>query len=184
MVLLIIAIVGFDSDVFFFERVSNRMRSTITGVQSGSFEDDNEQGRLESYIAPFVFLAENPVSLIVGAGNTRGHSDTQGEDFARHSTLASSHYYFGFLTGLIYIVFFVSVLTMTYKTGKRGASSRADIDRVLLASLVAMIPWWLLGHAPISIPRGMALVMVVCGLALANQNLAFNTVRRRAFQTS
>jgi len=163
--------VGWDSDLFFFERYEKRFKIAL----ENPLGDENERARLLSYVGPVEHLTKNPLFFVLGEGNTAGRWSpiagvSQKSQNASHSSFAFSYYGFGMIAALCNVFLIASATLIMYRV-VRSAGNRHAPQAVaalcLLASLVGMIPWWLFGHATASDPRGMMLYMLVLGLVAA-----------------
>jgi len=175
-------LIGWDSELFFFGRYKKRFAMAV----DAPFEGVSERERALSYTEPFAHVAENPQFLFVGEGNSGGRRAPVARvrhsgDKATHSSFSWSYYGFGMTAAFCNVFIFVYAVSTMFKAVRSAGNllaPRGMMAICLLASLMGMLPWWLFGHATMSIPRGMMLYMLVLGLVAAFIELRRNSTTR------
>ncbi|VAX11784.1 hypothetical protein MNBD_GAMMA26-1255 [hydrothermal vent metagenome] len=172
--------IGWDSEVFFFERVQVR---TIAMIEN-PYESEYETERLYAYSEPFEHLIENPGFFFVGEGLGADKLASRGQlgvqrlfDSARaatHAVFAKAYYTYGMLASLVYMLLVVS--GFLYLKDRIRARPKAYMVSnryapALFASMLGMLPWFVFGHAAVSQPRGAMMFFLLFGLLAALKNL-------------
>jgi hypothetical protein len=165
LAVIVFAQVGWDSEYFFFDRVINRTQAMI----QNPYEDKRESERIYAYTEPFEHLVENPLFLFIGEGFARrkvgGNELTAGNDAATHAVFAAAYYAYGMMAALAYMYLLFKAFQTTWKYAHEKANKYSNrFSQALLASLLGFIPWFILGHAAVSQPRGAMLMFFVFGL--------------------
>lgn len=166
----VILAVGISSQLFFFDRLSNRSQAIL----ENPFQDERESERILAYIEPFQHVAGKPQFLVLGEGVTVRYSDSwvvpEQAGKATHATFAMAYYSYGMLAALLYGLIMLRALHATGKLARRKHSFTGLLSQSLLLSAIALLPWVAFGHAPVSTPRGAMLFFLVIGLisSLAN----------------
>ncbi|CUH97905.1 O-antigen ligase family protein [Leisingera aquaemixtae] len=166
----VILAVGITSQLFFFDRLSNRSQAIL----ENPFQDERESERILAYIEPFQHVAEQPQFLLLGEGITVRYSDTRAvpeqAGKATHAAFAMAYYSYGMLAALLYGSLVLRALRAAGQLARRKGSFAGLLSQSLLLSVVALLPWVAFGHAPVSTPRGAMLFFLVIGLisSLAN----------------
>ena len=166
--------IGWDSELFLFERLKRRTMAAI----ENPYEDPQESERILSYVEPFGHLMENPEFLFLGRGRARGKTAQRGEisgtqrlysrvNRATHSAFSMTYYTSGMIAAFcnVFLVMrgFLKVLHEARSSEHIDGKGRV-IPQVMLASLVGMLPWWMFAHGSVSAPRGAMFFFLVFGL--------------------
>lgn len=69
----VILAVGISSQLFFFDRLSNRSQAIL----ENPFQDERESERILAYVEPFQHIAEQPQFLLLGQGVTVRYSESR-----------------------------------------------------------------------------------------------------------
>lgn len=180
----VILAVGISSQLFFFDRLTNRSQAIL----ENPFQDERESERILAYIEPFQHLAEQPQFLVLGEGITVRYAETwvlpEQAGQATHATFAMAYYSYGMLAAILYGSLMLRALLVTGRLAKRKGSFTGVLSQSLLLSAVALLPWVAFGHAPVSTPRGAMLFFLVIGLISSLTNFSeaprpVKTVKRR-----
>ncbi len=170
----VFSFVGWDSDLFYFERVVTRTTAAITNP----YEDVRETERIYAYSEPFEHLWENPHFLLVGEGvsitktGIRTHQDGK----ATHAVFAKAYYSYGFVASVVYIALLISgfrYLLRQLRRKHREQLLSPLVYQALFAGLLGMLPWFVFGHAAVSQPRGAMLFFLYFGLIASIRNIYF-----------
>ena len=169
ILIMIIGSFGLESNLFYFDRVIKKTEVLL----EADFSDDNEQGRLKSLTEPLNYLSEYPSSIVVGLGNTRGKKG--GAVFNYHNTPAAAYHFFGLLGAFAHTGLFFLAMNISFSGSRKRYQSAFTTGcyRGLAIVFVAFIPWWLLGHATASVPRGVMLYFFMLGLVCAVEKMAY-----------
>lgn len=167
--------IGWDSDMFFFERVENR---TIAAIEN-PYEDERETERIFAYVEPFDHVVNNPSFFVFGEGVAIGKLDVMSEQAsaATHAVFAKAYYSYGMITAFIYIFLVVSgfrylFFQMRFHSYTGGVP--LAYAQALFAGLAGMLSWFVFGHAAVSTPRGAMLFFLMFGLISSLRNFAPN----------
>lgn len=169
--------VGVTSNLFFFDRLTNRTQA----VFSNPLTDERESERLLSYVEPIEHVSENPRFLVVGEGVTtryaNGRVAPEQAGKATHAVFAMAYYSYGFLAAILYLVLIARALLASGAASLRGRSVSSVMAQSMFLSMVALLPWVVFGHAAVSSPRGAMLFFFVLGLisSLAHFRLPLRT---------
>ncbi len=165
---IVIGSIGVESEIFYFDRV---VKKTVV-LLDGDFTDDNEQGRVRSFVEPWFYLLDHPESIILGQGNTRGKVGRIA--FAAHFSLAAAYHYFGLIGAFAFVILNLLPYLLLIQAMRISPpdSFAQNFSRMMIAAFVAMIPWLVLGHAAASMPRGSMLFFFVIGLAIVARRFA------------
>jgi hypothetical protein len=161
---LLVLTVGVNSEIFFFDRLTNR----TAAVFDNPLEDERESERLLSYVEPFEHLVEHPIFLVVGQGVAINRSNTVVPEVAgkaNHALFAISYYANGMVAALLYMFLLASAFfyTLRHVKGRRSGMGQC-LSHALLASVIGVAPWAIFGHAMVSTPRGAMMFYFVFGL--------------------
>lgn len=168
--------IGWDSELFLFERLERRTMAAI----ENPYEDPQESERILSYVEPFGHLIENPEFLFLGRGQVRAKMAKRGEisgtqqlysgvNPATHSAFSMTYYSSGMIAAFCNVFLVMSGFLKVF----HGAKSSEHLPlpawervapMVMLASLMGMMPWWLFAHGSVSAPRGAMFFFLVFGL--------------------
>ncbi|KIC35669.1 O-antigen ligase family protein [Leisingera sp. ANG-M7] len=166
----VILAVGISSQLFFFDRLSNRSQAVL----ENPFQDERESERVLAYVEPFQHVARKPQFLVLGEGVTVRYSDSwvvpEQAGKATHATFAMAYYSYGMLAALLYGALMLRALHAAGRRARRKYSFTGLLSQSLLLSAIALLPWVAFGHAPVSTPRGAMLFFLIIGLisSLAN----------------
>lgn len=160
---LVVATVGVGSNLFFFDRLSNRTQAIFEDPLS----DERESERILAYVEPFQHVAENPLFIFIGEGNvaTRGGFLPEQAGKATHALFAKAYYSYGLIAAVLYMI----IIYFAYSTALRQVRARRNslypqYSQAMFASFVALLPWAIFGHAIVSSPHGAMLFFLIIGL--------------------
>ena len=167
--------VGFDSDLFYFDRITER----TTAALENPYEDERESERINAYTEPFKHLSNNPIYLFFGEGFSRtkvkGIDDiTDGINRADHAVLAKAYYAYGMTTSLSLVFLYLLLMNYTFKQIRITSNNdlfSSKFTRLLFVLLIGFSSWFSFGHAAVSNPRGSMLMFFVFGLVAAQRNM-------------
>ena len=173
-VLLIFSTVGWNSEVFYFERLT---KSTARIFEEGE-DTRSEAERKYAYTEPFEHLVKNPLFLFFGEGLAKekigSNRLTAGRGMATHAVFAKAYYAYGMIVALLYLFLLVYAFVVTLAYSNKKLNSATSFSRALLASLLGLFPWYMLGHAAVSTPRGAIMLFFVFGLVSAQSNIHYS----------
>jgi hypothetical protein len=157
--------IGWDSDLFFFDRVYERTQAMI----EAPFDDVRELERINAYIEPFSHLVANPQFLVLGEGASISKTDFVGQQVgkANHAVFAQAYYSYGMIAAFTYVVLVISgfIYLIRQITRRRLKNILTPLYyQALFASLLGMLSWFAFGHAAVSTPRGAMLFFLLFGL--------------------
>lgn len=162
--LVLFSAVGWDSEIFFFERLENRTQAML----ENPYEDERETARLFAYIHPFFHAAEHPEFFVFGRGQT--YYDY---GIADHAVFAKAYVAYGLIAAFLYPLLVFRVFMLLWGRARRPFRPDPFVQQfaqALLISMLGMLPWILFGHAAVSAPRGAMLLFLVVGLAASLKN--------------
>lgn len=161
---LLVMMVGVNSQVFFFDRLTNR----TAAVFENPLADERESERLLAYVEPFEHVTEHPVFLITGQGIAINRSKAVVPEVAgkaNHALFAVSYYANGMIAALLYMFLLASVFFYALRHVKARRSGIGQyLSHALLASVFGIAPWAIFGHAMVSTPRGAMMFYFILGL--------------------
>jgi len=161
---IVILLVGVNSQIFFFERLTNR----TAAVFDDPFADKRESERILAYVEPFEHVIENPVFLIAGQGVAINKSRTVVPEVAgksSHALFAISYFANGMTAALLYMFLLASAFFYALQHVKARRSGIGEYySHALLACVLGLAPWTIFGHAMISQPRGGMMLFFIFGL--------------------
>jgi len=161
---ILILLVGVNSQIFFFDRLTNR----TVAVFDNPLEDERESERLLAYVEPFEHVVEHPSFLVSGQGIAITKSRTvvpEVADKASHALFAATYYSRGMIAAVLYM-FLLGVMffyTLQHVKGRRSGIGQY-YSHALLASVLGIAPWAIFGHAIVSTPRGAMMFFFTLGL--------------------
>ena len=166
--------IGFDSDLFYFDRVTKR----TTAALENPYDDERESERIDAYTQPFEHLLKNPLYLFLGEGFGRakvsGTPDLSGAiNRADHAVFAKAYYAYGLITSFSIVFLFFFLTNYTFKLIRKTSNSKlfsSKLTRLLFVLLVGFSSWFSFGHAAVSNPRGTMLMFFVFGLVASQRN--------------
>jgi len=172
--LTVFSAVGWNSDLFFFDRIEHRVNAMI----DNPYVDPRETERLYSYTEPFEHVVEHPRFLLIGEGlSVRKIPESHGGERAGknyHSLFAAAYYAYGMVAAFIFVFLviagFLFVWKQIWRFRQQGLSIPLLCAQALFASMLGMLPWLLLGHAVVTLPRGTMLFCLLFGLAASLKN--------------
>lgn len=169
---LVFSAIGWDSELFYFERVTTRTDAML----NNPYEDVRETERLYAYSEPFEHLFENPVFLIFGEGTSIGKTSAipQQAGQATHAVFASAYYCYGMVAALTYLLMAISIVLHLWRNTRRTWDSgmiTALYYQALFAGSLGLLSWFMLGHAAVSTPRGAMLLFLLLGIISALRNV-------------
>ena len=161
---ILFSAVGWDSEIFFFDRLENRTQAML----ENPYEDERETARLFAYIDPFFHMQKHPEFLVFGRGQTYSSYG-----IADHAVFAKAYVAYGMMAAFLYMFLVARVFLLL--RGKASTPFRLDpfvqrFAQTLLISMLGMLPWVMFGHAAVSSPRGAMLLFLVLGLATSLKN--------------
>ena len=161
---IVVLFVGVNSQIFFFDRLTNR----TTAIFENPLEDERESERLLAYIEPFEHVMENPVFLIAGQGVAINKSRRVVPEVAgksNHALFAISYYANGMLAALLYMFLIGSAFfyALQHVKGRRDGIGQY-YSHALLACILGLAPWTAFTHAIVSQPRGGMMFFFILGL--------------------
>jgi hypothetical protein len=175
--IIVFSTVGWSSEYFFFSRLINRTQIALTNP----YEDERETERLYAYTEPWEHLAKNPLFAVIGYGFARakvqGDGLNDGANAATHAVFAAAYYAYGMLTSLALVFLLIRMLLYTWHKVRKIPNSYGfsyHYSRAAFAALLGFIPWFMLGHAAVSQPRGAMLMFLMYGLVAAQHNMIFS----------
>lgn len=165
---LLILLVGVNSQIFFFDRLTNR----TAAVFENPLEDERESERLLAYIEPFGHVIENPIFLVSGQGigiyKVRSVvPEVAGK--ASHALFAIAYYSNGMVAAILYMFLLLSAFyyalqhVRARRFGDHG-NNGIGLSHACLAITLGLAPWAIFGHAMVSQPRGAMMFFFVLGL--------------------
>lgn len=166
--IILVLIVGVNSELFFFDRLTNR----TAAVLDNPLADERESERLLAYVEPFEHLIENPAFLVSGQGvgifKVRGVVP-EVADKASHALFAISYYSNGMIAAILYMFLLFSAFYYALQHVRSRRLSTDDgtglgLSHAYLAMTLGLAPWALFGHAMVSQPRGAMMFFFVLGL--------------------
>lgn len=180
----IIGFVGWDSDIFYFERIERRTRATF----ENPLENEMESERISSYVDPFIVVSENPAMLIGGQGITakrvavRGHSVSGespfavdlGRNIADHSVFSKATLTYGMAAAGCYLLLWFNALRSGYYEARFGMTSSGlsrYFPQLTFAAVVGLTAWVAFDKGIIIQPRGAMMFFFITGLIGVCQNL-------------
>jgi len=156
--------IGINSEVFFFERLTNR----TTAIFDDPLNDKRESDRLLAYVDPFYHVIENPMFLLAGEGNAITRSrvvEAQVWSGANHALFASSYYSGGLISSFLYMFLMANGMYFAYwHMRRRQGGSTAGHSQALFLCMIGLVPWVLFGHAMVSTSRGAMMFFFIFGL--------------------
>ncbi|MEO1542726.1 MAG: O-antigen ligase family protein [Pseudomonadota bacterium] len=166
----IIAVVGVGSQLFFFDRLTNRTEA----IFDNPVADERESERLFAYTEPFEHVAEHPRFLIIGEGNaisqTVGPSEKYGQ--ATHAVFAAGYYAYGMVGAFLLWFLILRALFVANRFRHIAKGTMAELQaQALTLSMLAILPWAVFGHAIVSTPRGTMIFFLQVGLVAALSRL-------------
>jgi len=168
--LTIFSTVGWNSNLFFFDRIENR----VTAMIDDPYKDPRETERLYSYTEPFKHVIKHPRFFFVGEGlSVRKIPESFGGERAGknyHSLFASAYYAYGMIAAFIYVFFIFRIFFFVWQQIRRFSGTNSIpllYSQALFAAMLGMLPWLLLGHAVVTLPRGTELFCLLVGLIAA-----------------
>lgn len=161
---VLVLMVGVNSELFFFERLTNR----TTAVFEDPFSDERESERILAYVEPFEHIIEHPAFLVSGQGVAILKSRTVVPEVAgksNHALFAISYYANGMVAALLYMFLLGSAFfyALQHVRGRRSGIGQY-FSHALLASVLGLAPWAIFGHAMVSQPRGAMMFFFIFGL--------------------
>jgi hypothetical protein len=183
MGILIFSFVGWESDLFMFWSIENR---TIQMIEDPT-EKETDRERLFAYTEPWEYVWENPRYLYFGRGlgaekvNNEIKTENKNENRANHAVFAQAFYSYGLIAAVLYMLLFYSALKKTFDFCR--SPSPNTFSKTLLPGLLGLLPWFMLGHAAVSMPRGAMLFFFLMGLVAIQNNLneEFEANEQRSF---
>jgi hypothetical protein len=174
-----INIVGWNSNVFYTERLEKTTNRTLTEGFSSTNERETE--RFDAYVEPFEHVVTYPEYFILGEGasalkgskwNPFGIYMGGFGNRADHAVFAKSFYAYGLIAACLYFILLFKSGWSTYQNCFKSNNPKSYIySRMILASIAGISTWFFFGHAAISAPRGAMLFFFVMGLAEVQKNL-------------
>ncbi|WP_282154045.1 O-antigen ligase family protein [Ruegeria atlantica] len=162
--ILLVMLVGVNSQVFFFDRLTNRSAA----IFDNPLEDERESERLLSYVEPFEHVLEHPSFFLAGQGIAILKSNAVVPEVAgkaNHALFAVSYYANGMAAAVLHMCLLGSAFfyVLRHVKGRRSGIGQY-FSQALLASVVGIAPWAIFGHAMVSQPRGAMMFYFILGL--------------------
>jgi O-Antigen ligase len=175
----VFSFIGWDSDLFFFERVVERTQAMLTKP----YEEEWERERIYAYSEPFEHLLQNPQFLFIGEGASIVKTGFMGQqaDKATHAVFAKAYYSYGMIAAFTYVFLVTSGFAYLVRKIKRGRSVNMFTSlyyQAFFASLLGMLPWFVFGHAAVSAPRGAMLFFLLFGLIASLKNVEISELQQ------
>lgn len=169
--------IGFDSDLFVFDRITKR---TIAALEN-PYKDERESERIFSYSQPFEHLLNNPIYLFIGEGWARKkventevfEGNKKRGDRADHAVFAAAYYAYGLITSFSIVILYFLLTNYTFKLIRKTSNSKlfsSRLTRLLFILLMGFSSWFTFGHAAVSTARGAMLMFFVFGLVASQRN--------------
>jgi len=160
-----VLMVGVNSEVFFFDRLTNR----TAAVFDNPLADKRESERLLAYVEPFEHVIEHPAFFFVGQGvaiNRKSNAVIpEVADKASHALFAISYYANGMVAALLHMFLLGSAFFFAFQHVKAKRSGIGQyFSHALLACVLGLTPWAFFGHAMVSQPRGAMMFYFIFGL--------------------
>ncbi|MEM9341980.1 MAG: O-antigen ligase family protein [Pseudomonadota bacterium] len=162
----IVGSVGIGSQLFYFERLENSFQAIFDNPQ----HQQSESERLLAYSEPLGHVLNHPSFVLFGEGvavrysGATSRSDQYGQ--ATHSVFAVAYYSYGLIAAVLYISLILrSLMHSGHIAISYHRTFNGFIAQAVFLSILALTPWTLLGHAPVSTPRGAMLFFLIIGLA-------------------
>jgi len=171
--LTVFSAVGWNSNLFFFDRIENRVSEMI----ADPYHDERETGRIYAYTEPFSHVMEHPRFFFVGEGVSvrkipnAGGGERAGK--AYHALFGAAYYAYGMVAAFIYMFFIFRIFFFVWQQMRRFSGTNSIpllYSQALFAAMLGMLPWLLLGHAVVTLPRGTELFCLLVGLIAALRN--------------
>lgn len=173
----IISVVGWNSEVFYFERIERRTRATL----NQPFDNEMESERFGSYIDAFDAVANNPLLLIGGEGlsgirsRARGYQVNQSpfktnldRNLADHSVFGMGTMTYGMIAAFCYIAILIRAALSCYSHAITSRSLTAApehaLPQLVFASVFAMSAWVAFDKGIVMQPRGAMMFMLIIAL--------------------
>ncbi|WP_018971059.1 O-antigen ligase family protein [Rubritalea marina] len=161
--LVLVWVMGTDSKMFFFDRLENRTAAMF----DAPLDDAREAGRVYAYLHPFIYVGQHPVTAFIGTGNAKDSMASVPmhpifKTGADHAVFAQATYSYGMFSAVAYCALLGTALLHAFKY-IRQTSFTGMYAQTLFLSLVGVVPWFMLGHAAVSQPRGAMLFFVLLG---------------------
>ena len=161
---VVVLLVGVNSQIFFFERLTNR----TTAIFENPLEDERESERLLAYVEPFEHVVENPQFLIAGQGVAINRSRTVVPEVAGHSNhalFAISYFANGMIAAFLYMFLLGGAFfyVLQHVKGRRSGIGQY-YSHALFACILGLAPWTAFTHAIISQPHGAMMFFFILGL--------------------
>lgn len=166
--------IGWESQYLKFEWLQAKTQDQL----ENPYGSVGTSERLFAYTEPFLHLVENPQFLFFGQGFAREKVDNNpgllaGQDAATHAVFAAAYYGYGMLAAAIYMFLLFSAMRLAWRGSWEAGNLRSTVySKALLASLLGLSSWFMLGHAAVSEPRGAMLLFVSFGLVVAHQRVS------------
>lgn len=172
---LLFSFVGWESDLFMFWKIENK---TIQMIEDPTATETDRE-RLFAYIEPWQHLWDNPQYLYFGRGlstekvqkelKTGIKMGGKGENAANHAVFAQAYYSYGLIAAFLYVFLLFSAIKTTFNYCNQSIPN--TFSKTLLPGLLGLLPWFVLGHAAVSQPRGAMLFFFLMGLVAIQKNL-------------
>lgn len=178
----IIGFFGWNSDVFYFERIERRTQATM----ENPFSNDMENERFGSYIEPFQLAELNPTLIVLGEGLTidrvRGRGQwimhplfpSPGWNIADHSVFAMATIKYGMLAAFCYLALHIFTVFAAYSEASYSRWSEGlarYFPQLAFASAFGMTAWVAFDKGIILQPRGAMMFLFIIGLINVSSNL-------------
>ncbi len=161
---IVILLIGVNSQIFFFDRLTNR----TAAVFEDPLADERESERLLAYVEPFEHLIENPEFLISGQGvaiNKSRRMTPEVAGKASHALFAISYYANGMIAAFLYMFLLASAFfyALQHVRGRRSGIGQ-NCSHALFACVLGLAPWTAFTHGIVSQPHGSMMFFFIIGL--------------------
>ncbi|MEL6645009.1 MAG: O-antigen ligase family protein [Pseudomonadota bacterium] len=178
MSVALVAVVGVGSQLFFFDRLTNRTEAIFDDPAA----DERESERLYAYTEPFQHVMEHPRFLVIGEGNTLPQTGRPAEKHgkATHAVFAAGYYAYGMIAAFLIWFLLLKALYVANRHRVRVKGTVSELQaQALTLSVVAVLPWAVFGHAIVSTPRGTMIFFLVIGLVAVLSRLPNKTASQQ-----
>ena len=188
-VVTIITFFGWDSDLFYFERIERRTRATI----ENPFASEMESERFYSYIDPFIIVSDNPMVTLWGEGltverlreragrNIETIISKKNRNVADHSVFSKATLSYGMLAAFCYLGLWASSTLRAYAEARISTKNQGlerYFPQLVFASVFGLSAWIAFDKGIIIQPRGAMMFFLITGLVGVCQNLRINRQAR------
>ena len=174
-VALLVVLVGVSSQLFFFDRLTNR----VSAIFDTPVETYGEAARVLSYVDPFLHLDQHPLHLFLGEGSAilrTGQATSSG--LANHSMFAANYYAHGMLaTALYFFIVFAGFYYANWHRKARHKHADLGVPRALYLAYFSIFPMVAFAPGMGFEPRVIYWFTFTLGLLAALRNNPFPATR-------